>query len=471
MHMLIAGEWQTAPESIDIRSPFEGDVIDTMPVATQEQVEAALSAGVVGAKVMSAMPAHERAAVLERFAETVSANADELARTITSEQGKPLREARTEATRVATVLRLSAHEALRLCGEVLPLDSGANGVGKLGLTLREPCGVVLAVTPFNYPASLVALKLGPALAAGNSVIVKPPTETPMAAGLLAKYALDAGLPSSAVQVVCGPGRRTGMALCADDRVRVISFTGSNAVARQITSVAGPKRMLMELGSNAAVVVLDDADIDAAARGCVQDGFVNAGQVCIAAQRLIVDRQVREEFMTALLEQIDLIAVGDPTDEQTGLGPVITAHEAQRIVDWVAEAQRAGAEVVRGGGAKGALVEPTVVIDPPSDGRLWSDEVFGPAVAVRFVDGVDQALDVANDTRYGLAAGVFTRDIQTALVFARGLHTGVVHINHGPNWKSDFMPYGGVADSGFGKEGIRYATEEMTEIKTVIVHPS
>ena len=469
--MLIAGRWQTSTEQQEVLSPFSADVVDLMPVASPEQVTAAVGAAVEGAGQMRATPAYQRAEHLERLAAVVAGHTDELALTITREEGKPLRESRLEASRVATVFRLSAQEALRLTGEVLPLDAAANGVDRLGFTLREPCGVVAAITPFNYPASLVALKLGPALAAGNAVIVKPPADTPLAALLLARYAQEAGLPPLAFQVVCGPGRRVGSALCGDPRVRMISFTGSNEVAEQITRVAGPKRMSLELGSNAALVVLADADIPAAARGSVQDGFVNAGQVCISAQRLIVDRAVREEFLDALVSEVDNLRPGDPTLEGTTLGPVISPKEAERIVGWVRDARDSGASVVRGGDTDRALVAPTVVVDPPADGRLWRDEVFGPVVAVRFVDGADEALAVANDTRYGLASGVFTSDLGNALRFTRGLRTGVVHVNHGPNWKSDFMPYGGIGASGFGKEGIRYATEEMTEVKTVIVHPT
>ena len=471
MDMLSTGHRQSSADRAEVVSPYTGEVVGEVPVASAEHVERALSAAVEGAKLMRATPAYRRAQYLEDFADVVASHVDELAKTITLEEGKPLRESRGEASRVATILRLSAHEALRLTGEVLPMDSSVNGEGRLGLTLREPCGVVAAITPFNYPASLVALKLGPALAAGNSMIVKPPTDTPLAALLLAQYALEAGLPELAVQVICGPGGQLGPMLCSDARVRLIAFTGSNEVAAQITRVAGPKRMLMELGSNSAVVVLHDADVAVAAQGCVQDGFVNAGQVCIAAQRLIVDRRVRDEFVTALLREVDSLKPGDPESSETTLGPVISTKAAQRIVEWVRDAASGGAQLLRGGEALGAMVAPTVVLEPDPQSQVWRDEVFGPVVAVRFVDRIEEALAVANDTRYGLASGVFTRDIDNALHFARGLKTGVVHINHGPNWKSDFMPYGGVADSGFGKEGIRYATEEMTEIKTVIVHPS
>ena len=339
----------------------------------------------------------------------------------------------------------------------------------LGYTLPRPTGVVAAITPFNYPAILVIHKIGPALAAGNPVVLKPASATPLTARFLVERLAGAGLPDGALQLVAGPGRELGAALCADPRVRKISFTGSYEAGAAIASAAGVKRLTCELGSNAALVVLEDADLDRAAGAIAFSGFTNAGQNCVSTQRVLVDERVADDLLARLLPRVDALVPGDPAQPSTSLSPVIDERSADRVVRWLAEAREAGGQVVRGGDRDGAVVEPGVVLDPPADSRLWREELFGPAVAIRTFAGDDEALAGANSTRYGLAMSVMTRDLDRALRFARGLRAGIVNVNppRGSTWRADHMPWGGLADSGFGKEGVRYAVRDSLEDRLVV----
>jgi glyceraldehyde-3-phosphate dehydrogenase (NADP+) len=453
----------------EIRNPYSGEVVGTVPCASAADVEAALAAAVDGAAAMRKLSAYERLKLLERAAELTAAAAEELAQTISREVAKPIGEARGEAGRIADLIRLSAAEGARMHGETVPLDAAPNAGDKLGFTLRQPCGVVVAVTPFNYPALLVGHKLYPALAAGNSVILKPASSTPLTALLLTRLLLEAGLPENAVQCVTGSGAEAGTALCADGRVRKISFTGSTAVGRRIASVAGVKKLSLELGANCPVVVLADADLEQTATAAALGGYVNAGQVCISVQRVLVDRSVYGDFLDALVPRVEAIRVGDPAAEDTQLSALISEREAKRVEATVREAAAAGARVLTGGGRSGAVVEPTVVADVDPKLPLSRDELFGPAVAVTPVDGIDEAIALANDSSYGLGAGIFTSNVTTALRFAREVDCGSIQINWTPLWRADLMPYGGLKGSGVGKEGPRYAVEEMTEQKMVVFH--
>lgn len=466
---LIAGDWVSGPQSVEVRSPYSGAMIDTVPVATPELVERALAAAVDGARAMAAVPAHERSAILARAAELIEADVDQLARVITAEQGKHRADATAEASRIAGIVRLCAEEARRIYGELLPMDAAPVGVRRRAEVRRVPAGVMLAVTPFNYPAILVAHKIGPALAAGNAVILKPATATPLTALFLVERLVRAGLPPLALQCVIGSGSTVGEALVRDRRVRQISFTGSYPVGEAIARAAGVKRITCELGSNAVLVVLDDADVELACRAVVHSGYTNAGQNCVSTQRVLVPHAVRDEFLERLTERIDRLVPGDPADPATTLAPVINAEEAARVVDWIEQARAAGARVLRGGERDTSVVAPAVILDPPTDARVWRDELFGPAVAVRGVRDDDEALRMANDTRYGLAATVITRDRDRGERFAEELRAVIININspEGSTWRADFMPWGGLGDSGFGKEGVRYAIEEMTERKLVV----
>ncbi len=469
MLMYVAGEWRGSERDDPVTSPYSGEVVDTVPRATERDAELALAAAVEGAAAMRRLPAYERSAILTRAADLTAAAVEELARTISAEQGKPLTEARGEAARIPDLIRLSASEGARLHGETVPVDAAPGAADKLGLTLRQPCGVVVAITPFNYPALLVGHKLYPALAAGNAVILKPAASTPLTALRLTALLLEAGLPANAVQCITGPGGELGARLCADERVRKISFTGSTEVGRRITETAGVKKLSLELGANCAVVVQPDADLEQVAAATAAGGYVNAGQVCISVQRVLVAREVYPDFLDALTPKVEAITVGDPFEEGTQLSALISDGAAERVEATIREAVADGAMLVTGGERSGAVVAPTIVADVDPRLPLSREELFGPAVAVTPVAGIDEAIAVANDTAYGLAAGIFTSDVRSALRFAREVDCGSIQINWTPLWRADLMPYGGLKGSGIGKEGPRYAVEEMTELKTVVFH--
>jgi acyl-CoA reductase-like NAD-dependent aldehyde dehydrogenase len=458
-------------EAMDITNPYTSETIGTVTAVSNADLEVVLDAAVNSSRITKRLSGHDRAVLLERAATICDGKVEELARLVVAEQGKTIKEARGEASRVGPLLRYCAGEARRISGEVLPLDGSPGGEGRLGFTLRQPSGVVVAITPFNYPLLLVAHKVGPALASGNVVIVKPSSYTPLSAMAFLECIIEAGFPEASIQCVVGRGAAVGTRLCEDERVRVVTFTGSAAVGKDITRAAGIKRLLMELGANCPVVILPDADIEKAAAIAAIGGTVNAGQVCISTQRILVDRAVYAPFVDQLAAQMSSITVGDPTDESTPMGSMITASEAQRVNRVINEAAAAGAEVVTGGSYSGAVHEATVVIDVSPESTLFREELFGPAVAVTPVGGIDEAISLCNQTAYGLGAGLFTRDLSAALRFVREVDAGNVHVNWSPLWRVDPMPYGGLKGSGFGKEGPRYAVDEMTESKTIVIHPS
>jgi acyl-CoA reductase-like NAD-dependent aldehyde dehydrogenase len=457
---------------LEVTSPYDGAVVGELPLAGPRELESALAAAAAAVEELRRLPAHERATALERAAAAIERDVGRLAATITAEQGKTRAEALAEAERIPGIVRLCAEEARRLGGEVLPMDAAPVGVGRLGYTRREPVGVVAAITPFNYPAILVVHKIGPALAAGNAVVLKPALATPLTAAFLCARLAASGLPDGALQLVAGPGGELGPALVADARVRAVTFTGSHAVGDAIARAAGAKRLACELGSNAAFVVLADADVDRAAAAIAFSGYTNAGQNCVSTQRVIAHRSIRDALVERVLAKVDELRTGDPDDPATTLAPLIDEREGDRVVRWLGEARAAGADLVRGGARDGTVVAPAVVLEPPPDASVWREELFGPAVAVRAVDSDDEALAVANDTRFGLAASVMTRSVDRALRFAHGLRAGMVGVNppRGATWRADFMPWGGVGDSGFGREGVRFAAREMSHERLVVVHP-
>ncbi len=469
MEMYLDGKWVSSPQVTEVTSPYSREVIDTIPDATPQQIEAALAASVKAAAVMAKLTAYERSQILLRAADILATKVEDMARTISMEEGKPLFESRGEAGRTPDIFRLCAFEGSQLRGETLPLDAQAGAAGKMGFTLRVPCGVVVAITPFNYPLLLVAHKVGPALASGNAVILKPASKTALTALKLTKIFLEAGLPENALQCITGSGQAVGMALCSDSRVRKISFTGSSDVGERITQVAGVKKLSLELGSNSPLVVLPDADLNTVADATAIGGYVNAGQVCISTQRVLVHRKVYGDFLDALKPKVEAIKVGDPMKDETRLSAMITEGSAQRVQAWVDEACQGGARVVTGGKRQGLVFAPTVVADVKPEMKVSCDELFGPAVAVTPIDSIDEAIALANDSKYGLGAGIFTSDIKNAMRFAREVQSGTIQINWTPLWRADFMPYGGFKNSGIGKEGPRYAIEEMTELKTVVFH--
>ena len=469
MRMFVQGEWAETPHVIEVKNPYDDSVVDTVPHASAADVDAALSGAVDGAAVMRRLPAYDRAKILVKAADIMEERAEDLARTISSEEGKILSEARIEAVRAAEIIRLSGEEAKRITGEVLPLDAAPGSTGRLGFTLRVPCGVVAAISPFNFPLHLVCHKVGPGLAAGNAVVIKPATDTPLSALKLVEILLEAGTPPQALSCLTGPGGEVGDTLCGDRRVRKISFTGSYEVGDHICKVAGMKKVTMELGSNAPLLVMDDADLGKVVQATVATGYSNAGQVCISAQRVIASRSVYDDFLGLLKTGVESLNTGDQLKDGTSMGPLVRESDAIRVANWIHEAANGGARLVTGGGRKGALLEPAILADVDPDMRISRDEVFGPAVAVSSFDNIEEAIAMANDTRYGLSAAIFTQDIDRAMRFAREVDSGNLHINWGTQWRADLMPYGGLKDSGMGKEGPRYAVEEMSESKMVVIH--
>ena len=471
MKMFVGGEWVDKAEKIEVFNPYDGSVVDTVPRADANDVEKALATAVRGAEVMAKVPAYERYRILHRAAELMAERSEDLARTITLEEGKILPEARFEASRATEIINLSAEEAKRLYSEVIPLDGAPGVTGKFGFTVRVPCGVVVGISPFNFPLHLVAHKVGPALAAGNAIILKPATDTPLSALKLTEILLEAGTPPEALQCITGSGGEIGDLLCADKRVRKITFTGSRDVGEHICHVAGIKRVTMELGSNSPLIVMPDADLDKVAEATAATGFANAGQVCISTQRVLANSKIYSDFLEALKPRVEAIKPGNPLEEGVGMGPLVREQDAVRVDEWVHEALQRGARLVTGGERHGAIYEPTVVADVSPDMRISCDEVFGPTVAVTRFDNIDEAIALANDTNYGLSAGIFTQDIDWAMKFVLEVQSGNIHINWGPQWRADLMPYGGLKESGMGKEGPKYAVEEMTETKMVVFHLS
>lgn len=470
MKIFFAGEWQDKPESIEVTNPYDNSVVDTVPRATADDVDRALATLVDGAARMRTVPGFDRYQALRKTAEIMRSRRDDLARTISSEEGKPLTESRVEVGRAAEIIDLSAEEAKRITGEVVPLD-GAPGAGlnKLGFTLRVPCGVVAAITPFNFPLHLVCHKVGPAVAGGNAVLVKPATDTPLAALKLTEILLEAGVPAEAVACMTGPGGELGEAIASDPRIRKITFTGSREVGETICKTAGLKRVTMELGSNSPVIVMDDADLDKAAEAISKAGYANAGQVCISAQRILTAEKVRGDFVDALKARVEGLAVGNQLEEGTQIGPMVRESDAVRVSSWIDEAVAGGAKLVTGGERQGAVLQPSILDDVNPEMRVSRDELFGPAVAISRFDDVDEAIRMANDTNYGLSAGIFTQDVDRAMKFAKEVDSGNLHVNWSSQWRADLMPYGGLKESGMGKEGPKYAVQEMTEEKMVVVH--
>ncbi len=469
MRIFFAGQWQDRDQKIEVRNPYDATIVDTVPQATASDADAAIAGAVQGAAVMRKLSGYERFQILRKAADAMFARQKELGRIISLEEGKTIGEGTFEASRAAETMELSAEEAKRLGGELLPLDGAPGAAGKLGFTLRVPCGVVVAITPFNFPLNLVCHKVGPALAAGNAVIVKPASDTPLSALKLVEILLEAGVPPLAISCLTGSGGELGKALCRDERVRKISFTGSVEVGKQICEVAGLKRVTMELGSNSPLIVLPDADLNKAADAVIATGFANAGQVCISAQRVVALDKVYGDLIDVLKPRVEGITVGNPLHEGTKMGPMIRERDAVRVGQWVDEAVEQGAKLVCGGSRTGTMYKPTLVADVKPTMKISRDELFGPAVGVSKAASLDEAIQFANQSRYGLSAGLFTQDIDSAMRFAREVDSGNLHINWGPMWRADLMPYGGLKESGFGKEGPKYAVQEMTEMKTVVIH--
>jgi acyl-CoA reductase-like NAD-dependent aldehyde dehydrogenase len=464
--LLIAGDWVETGGWIEVRSPYDGELVGRVAKGGAAEARRALDAA--EAAMREPLPAHERAAILDRVAALLSERADEAARTISSEAGKPMKAARIEASRAVSTFTMAAVEARKIAGDVVPMDASPAGAGKIAFTLRQPIGVVAAISPFNFPMNLVAHKVAPALAAGCAVVLKPASQTPLSALFLAELELEAGLPPGWLNVVCGPSTEIGDVLVEDERVKLITFTGSAPVGWRLRERAARKRVNLELGNATPVIVTADADLDDAATRLAANAFSFAGQSCISVQRIYVERSAYDAFLERFLPRVEALKVGDPSDEDTDVGPLISSSDRDRLLGWIEEAKATGATVLTGGALDGDLLRPTVLADAPPDAKVSCEEVFGPLCTVTPYDTLEDAIALANGTRFGLQAGVFTRDGKAALRAAQELEFGGVTVNEAPTYRADQMPYGGVKDSGNTREGPAYAVREMTEERLVVL---
>jgi acyl-CoA reductase-like NAD-dependent aldehyde dehydrogenase len=463
--LLLDGDWIETDGTVEVRSPYSGDVVGRVAKAGADEARRAVDAA---ARALEApLPAHERAALLDRVAGLLRERHEDMAQTICAEAGKPIKTARVEASRAISTYTFAAVEARKLAGDVVPMAASEAGEGKIAFTLRRPVGIVGAISPFNFPCNLVAHKLAPALAAGCSVVLKPASQTPLSALLLAELEQEAGLPAGWLNVLVGPSGDIGDVLVEDERVRMITFTGSSGVGWGIAERAAKKRVRLELGNSTPVVVAADADVDLAASKLAANAFSFAGQSCISVQRIYVERPALNGFLERFLSKVEALVVGDPADEATDVGPVIDEGSRTRIAEWVDEAEAAGAKLLAGSTDSDPL-SPIVLGEAPETARVVCDEVFGPVCVVNAVDSLEDAFERANATEYGLQAGVFTGSISTALAAAEALDFGGVTVNEAPTFRADQMPYGGVKGSGNTKEGPAYTIREMTEERLVVL---
>jgi acyl-CoA reductase-like NAD-dependent aldehyde dehydrogenase len=464
----LAGDRATGGESVEVTSPYDGSVVGRVWVPTPAQVEQAMEAAAGVAADAAALPAHVRAGALAHVSARLAERADEVAALITAENGKPLKWARAEAARAVSTFRWAAEEARRDSGELQRLDTDPTGAGRLAVVRRFPRGPVLGISPFNFPLNLVAHKVAPALAVGAPIVVKPAPATPLSALLLGELVAETDLPPAMLSVLPIPNDRAGD-LVGDPRLPVVSFTGSGPVGWALKERLPRKHVVLELGGNAAVVVAADyPDLDWAAQRIATFSNYQAGQSCIAVQRVYVVRPAYEPLVERLVSAIGGLVTGDPGDEKTDVGPMISADAADRVESWVAEAVDAGARVLAGGTREGSAYAPTVLADVPAGAKVVDEEVFGPVLVVAPVDSVDEAFAAVNDSRYGLQAGVFTRDLPTAFRAQRDLAVGGVIVGDVPSYRADQMPYGGVKDSGTGREGLRAAMDDLTEPRVMVL---
>ncbi|HET7484365.1 MAG TPA: aldehyde dehydrogenase family protein [Solirubrobacterales bacterium] len=465
--LLAAGEWLETGEWGEVKSPYDGTVVGRVAEGDAALVDRAAKAAQESFESAD-FPQHERAAVLDRAAGLVGERVEDLALTIAAEAGKPLKTARVEAARTVDTLTFSATEARKLTGGTVPMEASPAGVGKLGVMLRVPYGVVGAISPFNFPLNLVAHKLGPAIAAGNAIVLKPAGQTPISALKLAGILVEAGLPQGWLSVIPGPGREVGNAIVEHELTRALTFTGSAGVGWGIRSRVPHKKVNLELGSNAPLIVHADGDWETAADKAKLHAFSHAGQSCISIQRVLVHEDVADAFTACLVANAEGLRVGDPLDPETDVGPLISPGDRDRVKEWIDEAVTAGAELLVGGKLvdEDRCLAPTLLGSPPREAKVWCEEIFGPVATIDRYSDFGEALRMANDSKFGLQVGVFTRDVGRGLEAAGTLEFGGVLINEVPTFRADQMPYGGVKDSGNTREGPAYAIYELTEERFV-----
>jgi glyceraldehyde-3-phosphate dehydrogenase (NADP+) len=467
----LAGEPGRSSSPLEVINPYDGSTAGRTWLAGDADFDRAADAAVAAAPAMRALPAYERASILMSVSAALRARRDEIARTLAGEAGKAIRDAVAEVDRASMTFHVAAEEARRVGGDVVPMDLAAHGQGRIAITRRFPIGPVAAISPFNFPLNLSAHKIAPAVAAGNPIVLKPATKTPLSALYLAGMLRQAGLPAGAISVLPMP-RQTGDRLVTDPRFKLLTFTGSSPVGWDMKARAGKKKVILELGGNAAVIVDESADVAFAAKRVAAGGFALAGQSCISVQRVYVHARVVEAFTSQLLTRVQALNVGDPLDPATDVGPMIDEGEAARVDEWVQEAVAGGARVLIGGRRLGGtLYAPTVLADVPANAKVCAAEVFAPLVGVFPFARFDDALREVNRSTFGLQAGVFTSSLEHTLRAFDEIETGGVIVNDVPTWRIDQMPYGGVKDSGLGREGPRYTIEEMTELKLLVINRS
>jgi glyceraldehyde-3-phosphate dehydrogenase (NADP+) len=466
MRILIDSKWIERDDKIGVYDPFDNSLIDYIPRANREDVNNVLKAAEKGCKIAKNLTIYERSQILYKTADILSSRTEKFAQLLARESSKTIREARKEVSRCVNTLRVSGEETKRIHGETIAFDSFPGGENRKGYYYRFPIGIILAITPFNDPLNLVAHKLGPAFAGGNSVILKPATVTPLSAIKLAEALLEAGLPPQVLQIITGHGVEIGEPLIKDERIQMLSFTGGITAGKKIVSIAGIKKLGMELGSNSPVIVWYDCDIDWAVDSCVSGAFWAAGQNCIGVQRIYIHTKIYDEFKDKFINRARRLKVGNKLSEETDMGPMITATEALRVENWIKDAIQSGATLLCGGQRKDALISPTVLENVPKNCRIYCEEVFGPVVNLFSIDDFDEAIKEANSLEYGLHAAVFTKDVNLAFKAAYEIECGGVMINDSTDYRLDSMPFGGVKNSGLGREGIKFALQEMTEPKVI-----
>ncbi len=463
---LIGGEWRSSDNSRGIRDPYRGDIVGTMPLSSKDDLDDALDAAVAARDAAAAIPGYERAAMLKKISQLIERDVGSLAHLMTRETGKAIKDAQSEIGRSLETFALAGEEAIRIEGRHVPLDGSAMGAGKMAFLMRFPVGVVAAITPFNAPFNLAAHKIAPAIAAGNTLVLKPPPQAPLIVHKLIELVAEAGVPPGMVNTVFGDAD-IGAALVSDPRVEFITFTGSSRAGEAIKAASGLRRVALELGGNGATIVCDDADLENAAAVCARNSMRLAGQSCISVQSVYVMRSVYQQFVSLVEEEVRKLKLGDPLDSDTDVGTLIDEAAAKRVEDWVKQAVADGATAVTGGKRHGAAFEPTVMTGVKPDMKVVCEEVFGPVLNIIAFDSLDQAFDAINASPYGLQSGIFTKSNEVTFKAIRRLRAGGLIINGTSTWRTDQLAYGGVKSSGVGREGPRYAIEEMTEQRLIV----
>ncbi|MFQ3543415.1 aldehyde dehydrogenase family protein [Halobacillus rhizosphaerae] len=466
--LFINGEWVETQDALEVPNKYTQETYAKVSKASEQEVTQAVDAAERAFKE-NPMPPYKRYQILKRVSELLQENKEELAKIITAEAGKPLKQARTEIDRATQTFEISAEEAKRIHGEGVPVESAPGSENRMAFTIKVPVGVVGAISPFNFPVNLVAHKIAPAIAAGNAVVLKPASKTPISSIKLAELFEEAGLPKGFLNVVVGSGSTVGNQMMEDSRINMYTFTGSAKVGMKLKQNTGMNKLILELGNNSPVIVDKEADVEAAAQNVAAKSYAFAGQVCISVQRLYVHEDIREEFQKKFIEAIQSLNIGDPNDPDTDVGPMISVEEAERAEQWIEEAKQGGAKVIHGGEREGALLQPAVLTNVTNDMKVVCEEIFAPVVSMIPFTNIKDCIEEVNKSQYGLQGGIFTQNIDTAFYAAKHVQVGGLMINDSSQYRVDLMPYGGVKGSGWGKEGPKYTIEDMTEERLVVMN--